>query len=182
MKIKTLKAPFILLFAVMQIFSTVSISFAAEEENPTWQFGDVLYADENIAVFYGNPYEDENATRTVETHATYGLEYDQIWANSYTSKNQTISIPASSNNPLTYFTATQETDGDVQKSIIYVFRPDGSTCFIWDMGDSYFEARDRVIGAKVLPSKAYAWTSGSLTLRWNVETGSNGARMNLWAW
>lgn len=44
------------------------------------------------------------------------------------------------------------------------------------------EIGGRKIGTTVLPSSAYKWTSGTLKLRWDVETGASGARMNFLAW
>ena len=46
-----LKALFSLCIAIMMIFSTMSVVFAAESSESTTKFGDVLYSDEGVTVF-----------------------------------------------------------------------------------------------------------------------------------
>lgn len=182
MKVRNFKKRISLLLAVIIAFSMVNIAFAAEDEISSKQFGDILYSDNGITVFYGNPHENEEAAKAVETQAVRSLQYDQIWIDANTSADETISIPASSSNSITYYTIRQETTSALQSSHVFVFRPDGSTGFIWEMSNNTQEIADRVVGTTTLPNNTYTWTSGSLKLRWKVETGNSGARMNLWAW
>lgn len=182
MKNRNFKFRFVALFsAAMMLFASSSVAFASEAD-AQHEFGDVLYSDNGITVFYGNPYENEEAAEAAEAKATRSLKYTQQWVDANTSSDKRIIISASSSNPLTYYTIKQETTSPLRRSYVYVYRPDGSVGFIWQMNSGNQEIKDRVIGTRVLPNKAYAWTSGYLQLRWDVETGSSGARMNLWAW
>ena len=182
MKVRNFKTRLSCLLAIMIVFSMNTIAFASENETPSKQFGDVLYVDDGITVFYGNPHENEEAAKAVESQSARSLQHNQVWIDANTSADRTISIPASSSSPITYYTIRQETTAPLESSHVYVFRPDGSTGFVWQMNNTTHEIKDRVVGTKVLPNKAYAWTSGSLKLRWKVETGNSGARMNLWVW
>lgn len=105
-----------------------------------------------------------------------------LWVDSYSSADKTISISASSSYSLTYYTIGQVTTSPLQSSHVYVYRPDGTVGFIWEMDKETQEIGGRVIGTSVLPNKPYEWTYGTLDLRWKVETGASGARMNFWAW
>lgn len=79
---------------------------------------------------------------------------------------------------MTYYTIGQVTTSPLERSYVYVYRPDGSVGFIWQMDSETQEICGRKIGTTVLPNSAYTWTSGSLKLTWDVETGASGARMN----
>lgn len=184
MKTKNFKMRLSVLLAAVMIFAFNSVAFAAEPETVSKEkkFGDVLYSDDGVVVFYGNPNDNEVVAEEIEAKANRSLRHDQAWVDAYTSAYKTIKIAASSSNPITYYTVRQESAGGVEKSTISVLRPDGTTTFIWDMGSGYKEVADRVVGASNNTSAAIAWTYGYLTLNWNVETNGAGARMNLWVW
>lgn len=174
-----------LLLAIIIIFASSSMVFASEVDSTKTslkQFGEILYVDNGVTVFYGNPYENELSAKAIEAKVTRSLRHDQVWVDAYHSSNEFINIPASSSNPITYYTIRQETSSPLHSSNVYVFRPDGTTGFIWEMSNTTQEIADRRVGTKVEPNRAYAWTYGTLTLRWQVETGASGARMNLWVW
>lgn len=184
-----LKALFSLCIAIMMIFSTMSVAFAAESSESTTKFGDVLYSDEGVTVFYGNPADNKELAEEIEAqYAARSLQYDNAWVDAYKSKTVYVEITATSSNPLTYFNIKQEPNSSVPVSRITVRRPtnDGN-CYIgtWD-GRSTYQTDDMVISTSTLWNQPffeeYAWTSGTLQLIWTVETGSSGARMCLWAW
>lgn len=186
MKPKSLIA---LLVAVIMTFASVSVAFAADTSNSSANFGDVLYADEGITVFYGNPTENEELAKEVEAQYSRSLQYSYIWVDANKSATRYCYITASSSNPITYFTIRQESNSSVPRSRILVTRPQNNgTCYysVWD-GAATKEVSDLVISTNVLWNEPfgfnkYTWTSGTLTLRWDVQTGSSGARMCLWAW
>lgn len=192
MKHKNFIVRFSFLLAVVMLFSSLStVAFAAEANDESAKFGDILYVDEGVTVFYGNPYESEEtaqAAEVVEQQATRALQHDYIWVDANTIDDKRISIPASTTNPITYFTVRQESSGSVPRSYVYVYRPDstGSTCLILDWcGQKTVESANNVVSTRVLVNEynnVYTWTSGQLSLRWDVETGNSGARMNLWVW
>lgn len=59
MKNKTFKM-LSLVLAVVMIFSMSTVAFAAEAESTdnVAEFGDILYSDDGVTVFYGNPNEN----------------------------------------------------------------------------------------------------------------------------
>ena len=171
-----------LLVAAMLLLGSSSVVAFAAEDTTEPKFGDILCSEGGITVFYGNPYENAEEARAVEEKATRGPAYNTIWVDPYTATIESISIPASPSYSLTYYTIGQVTTDPLQRSYVYVYRPDGTVGFIWEMDSGTQEIGGRKIGTKVLPSSAYAWTSGELTLTWDVETGASGARMNFWAW
>lgn len=174
-----------LLLTVFIIFSSISVVFAVEideTEKALKHFGKILSVNNGVTVFYGNPYENEAEAKAIEAKAARSLQYDQVWVDAYHSSNEFINIPASSSNPITYYTIRQETTSPLHSSNVYVSRPDGTTGFIWEMSNTTQEIADRRVGTKIEPNRAYAWTYGTLKLRWQVETGASGARMNLWVW
>lgn len=171
-----------LLVAIMLFMSSSSIVAFAAGDKTEPEFGDVLYSENGITVFYGNPYENREAARAVEEQAARGPAYNTIWVDAYTASNKEISIQASSSYTLTYYTIGQVTTSPLERSYVYVYRPDGSVGFIWEMNSGTQEIGGRTIGTRVQPNTPYAWSSGELTLRWDVETGASGARINFWAW
>lgn len=177
---KVVKRISIFMVLVMMFSSLSVIAFASENNNLS--FGDVLYSENGITVFYGNPNENLEGAQLVEKQNTRGMQYDQSWVAANSSADRTISIPASSSNSITYYTVRQETDGNVSSSYVYVFRPDGTACLTWNMGSSYNEISNRVVGTSSSPNSTYTWTNGIFSLRWKVTTGSNPARINLWVW
>lgn len=180
MKCKNLKTRFGAFLVAASLLATSVTVNAAPQEQP--QFGDILYSDDGVTVFYGNPYKNKEEAQKIEEAVARGPAYSQQWIDANTSADKRISIPASSSYPLTYYTIKQETTSFVKRSYVYVYRPDGSVGFIWEMDSGTQEIRDRVIGSRTLPNSPVTYTSGSLELRWDVETGDSGARMNLWAW
>lgn len=183
-----LKAFFSLFIAILMIFSTMSVAFAAEAPDTTSEFGDVLYSGDGITVFYGNPADNEELAEEIETQYTRSLQYDNVWVDAYTSGTRYAYITASSSNPITYFNIKQESNSAVPYSRVTVTRPTGDgTCYYsnWD-GYSTYQTSDMVISTSTLWNQPffeeYEWTTGTLKLTWNVETGSSGARMCLWAW
>lgn len=186
MRVRKFKVQISLLLSVIMIFSMNAVAFASEAHMSTKtsskQFGDILYSDDGVTVFYGNPNENKVTAKTIEEQVIRGLQYDQVWINAHRSEDVMISIEASSSDPITYYTIRQETTSPLQSSYVYVIRPDGSTGFVWEMDSTTQEIKDRVVGIRENSNKAYTWTSGWLDLRWKVETGDSGARMNLWVW
>ena len=190
MKNKTFLVRFSFILAVVMLVTSLStVAFAAETNSDVSEFGDIIYVDEGVTVFYGNPYESEEseqAAKLAEQMATRALRHDYIWVDAYTDLTDTISIPASTSNPITYFTVRQESSISVPRSYVYVYRPDGSTCMILDLcGKSTIESADNVVSTTLLANEIrneYTWNSGQLSLRWDVETRGSGARINLWVW
>ena len=192
MKHKNFIVRFSFILAVVMLFTSLStVAFAAEANDESAKFGDILYVDEGVTVFYGNPYENEETAleaKAIEQEATRALQHNYAWVNANTIADKRISIPASTTNPITYFTVRQESSGSVPRSYVYVYRPDstGSVCLILNWcGQSTVESPDNVVSTRVLVNEIrneYTWTSGQLSLRWDVETGNSGARMNLWVW
>lgn len=188
MKIKNFKK-LSLVLAVIMLFSTSTLAFAAEPSENDLQFGDILYSGDGITVFYGNPNENYELAEQVEEQAARSLQHDYIWVDANTSATRYAYIDASPNNPITYFTVRQEASSAVERSRVLVTRPnDDGTCYFsdWD-GLKNKEVADLVISTSVLWNEPfgndrYTWTSGTLTLKWTVTTGNSGARMNLWAW
>lgn len=185
MKHKILKTRLSILLAVLFSIFSITPTVCAEETSKS-EFGDILYADQGVTVLYGNPYENEEATKLAETRAARSLRHDYIWIDAYTATYKTVSIPATTDNPITYFTIKQESTSAVERSYVTVFRPDNSTCLMVNLeGQTTIEAADKVVSTKVLQyefNNKYAWTSGSLKLGWDVETSDSGARMNILVW
>ena len=189
MKFKNIKVQISLLLAVIMLFSMSTVAFAAENTDNESHFGDILYSDNGITVFYGNPNENEELAEEVEAQSARSLQYDNIWVDANTTATRYAYIDATASNPLTYYTVRQEATSPVTRSRIIITRPNNDdTCFFedWD-GLSTYEKADQIISTSVLCKepgnmKKYAWTSGTLTLKWMVTTGNSGARMNLWAW
>lgn len=185
------KALFSLFVAILMVFSTASIAFAAEVPDTTSDFGSVLYSGDGITVFYGNPADNEELAGEIEAqYATTAsvLQYDNAWVDAYTSKTAYAYITASTSKPITYFNIKQESNSAVPVSRITVQRPNNDGyCYVstWD-GRSTYQTDDMVISTSTLWNQGflnkYAWKSGTLKLTWNVETGSSGARICLWAW
>lgn len=182
MKKKSFRLRFTALLTLLSLFALSSLCVSAAEDTTKPEFGDILYSENGITVFYGNPYENKEEAKKVEEQAVRGPAYNTIWVDAHTKKNESISISASSSYPLTYYTVGQVTTSPLLRSYVYVYRPDGSVGFIWKMSSETQEIGGRKIGSKVLPDDAVTWTSGRLKLRWDVETGDSGARMNFWAW
>ena len=186
MKLKSLLSLFV---AILMAFSTAAVSFAEEVPDTASQFGDVLYADEGIVVFYGNPDDNEELAEEIENqYARSALQYDGVWVDAHTSTVRTISIDATSSNPLTYFNIKQEADSPVTRSRVTVQRPNNDgICYTssWD-GRSTYQTEDMVISTSTRWNqpffKTYPWKTGTLKLTWTVETGNSGARINMWAW
>jgi len=185
MKFKAFVSLFI---AILMIFSTMSVAFAAESPDTVTEFGDVLYSGEGITVFYGNPSENEELAEEIENQYARSLQYDYAWVDAYDSGTYYAYITASTSNPITYFNIKQESNSAVPYSRVTVTRPtnDGRCYYsVWD-GRSEYQTEDMVISTSTLWNQgflsAYKWTTGTLTLRWDVEAGSSGARMCLWAW
>lgn len=178
-----------LVMAVAMITSFTSVAYAEETEktNTVTQFGDVLYADNGITVFYGNPSENEELAEQIEAQAARSLQYDNIWVNAHTTTSRSAYITATTSNPLTYYTVRQEANSPVEYSWVTVKRPtNDGYCFMvnWE-GKTTVESADNIISTSTLWNafnKKYKWTTGTLTLDWSVTTGDSGARMNLWAW
>lgn len=179
-----------LVMAVAMLTSVNTVAFAmdAEPTDNVAEFGDILYSDNGITVFYGNPSENEELAEQIEAQATSSLQYDNIWVNAYTTTTRYAYINATTSNPLTYYTVRQEANSPVESSWVTVKRPtNDGYCFMvsWD-GKTTVESADNIISTSTLWNSAfnkkYAWTTGTLTLTWAVTTGSSGARMNLWAW
>lgn len=118
MKNKTFKM-LSLVLAVVMIFSMSTVAFAAEAESTdnVAEFGDILYSDDGVTVFYGNPNENIELAEQVEAQAR-SLQYDYAWVDANTYTTRYISIPASTANPLTYYTIKQEADSLVNGKII----------------------------------------------------------------
>ena len=192
MKHKKIIVRFSFLLAVIMLFTSFStVAFAAETNENTAKFGDILYVDEGVTVFWGNPYESKEATleaKAIEEKATRAMQYSDILVDANTIADKRISIPATTSNSITYFTVRQESSASVPRSYIYVYRPDenGSVCLILNWGgQKTIEAANKVVSTTTLAlegNSPYTWTSGKLSLRWDVETGSSGARINLWVW
>ena len=189
MKFKNFKAKLSLLLAVIMLFSLNTVAFAAETSDSSSEFGDILYADNGITVFYGNPEENKELAEEIEEKATRSLQYDNIWVDAHTSVVRYAYITASSSNPITYFTVRQEATSPVEYSQVVVTRPNNDgICYgaTWS-GLKNNKVSDLVISTSVLwdepfGGNVYTHTSGTLTLKWNITTGDSGARMNLWAW
>lgn len=189
MKTKKFRIQISLILAVVMLFSMSTVAFAAEVPENTAQFGDVLYEDAGMTIFYGNPAEHTSLAEEFETQAAArALQHNYIWVDANSYKNASAKIYASSSNPITYFTVRQESNSAVSQSRVRVERPDGSICYIgsWD-GLANYEQANLVISTEVLWNEpfgndVYTWTSGTLTVNWNVIAGSSGARLNLWAW
>lgn len=187
MKNKTFKM-LSLVLAVVMIFSMSTVAFAAEAESTdnVAEFGDILYSDDGVTVFYGNPNENIELAEQVEAQAR-SLQYDYAWVDANTYTTRYISIPASTANPLTYYTIKQEADSLVLVSDISVQRPmnDGYCLTLnWDE-TTYMAAEDCTISSSTMWGEwnpAYAWTEGTLDITWTVQTGSSGARLCVWAW
>ncbi len=175
------KFRFSLILVAILLFAASSVAYA-NNDTVKPEFGDIICSDEGITVFYGNPYENPELAKEIEEQASNGPAYNTIWVDAYSSANKTIGIPASTSYSLTYYTIGQVTESPLERSYVYVYRPDGSVGFIWEMNSGTQEIGGRKIGTTVLPSSAYKWTSGTLKLRWDVETGASGARMNFLAW
>lgn len=193
MKHKNFIVRFSFILAVVMLFTSLStVAFAAEVNDESAKFGDILYVDEGVTVFYGNPHENEESAQSakiIEQNATRALQHNYIWMDANTSNgNKRMSIPASISNPITYFTVRQEASGNVPRSYVYVYRPDtnGSTCLILNLsGKSTVESANNVVSTVTQANEynnVYTWTSGLLTVRWDVQTGNSGARLNLWVW
>lgn len=179
-----------LVLTATMLTSTSSVAFAADVDltHDANEFGDVLYSSNGITVFYGNPSENEELARQIESQATRSLQYDNVWVDAYTSTTGYAYINATSSNPLTYYTVRQEASSPVESSWVTIMRPtNDGYCFMasWD-GLTTVESADNIISTSTLWNSAfnkkYSWTTGTLTLTWSVTTGSSGARMNLWAW
>lgn len=187
---KTILKMLSLVLAGAMLASVNTVAFAADIEpnKNVMEFGDILYADNGITVFYGNPNEDEELAERIETQAARSLQYDNIWVDAHTTRSRTAYIYATSSNPLTYYTVRQEANSPVESSWVTIERPtNDGFCFMvsWD-GRTTVESADNIISTSTLYNSAfnkkYAWTTGALTLNWSVTTGDSGARMNLWAW
>ena len=178
-----------ILLTTMLLLSANTAVYAVEEDDSTLKFGDVLYSGNGITVFYGNPNGNEELVAKIEAQAARSLQYDNIWVNANTSTTRYASIDATSSNPITYFTIKQESNSTVPYSRVVVNRPNNDgVCYHgnWD-NTTNKEVSDIVISTSVLWDEPfgmnkYAWTDGTLSLMWDVETGDSGARMNLWAW
>lgn len=128
MKLKAILSVFV---AILMTFSTASVVFAAEVFDTSSQFGDILYSNEGITVFYGNPADNEELAKKIENQYTRSLMYDYIWVDAYTTATRYAYITASSSNPITYFTVRQESDSEVTRSRVRVTRPgDDGTCSV----------------------------------------------------
>lgn len=158
---KVIKKLSLMLAAVMMVLSLTPTVFAAEldtnvsaqKETSTMQFRDALYADDDIAVFYGNPHENKLAAEIVENDAvqTASLRHDYIWVDAHTSTYRSVSIPASSSNPITYCTIKQEADTSVPRSYVYMDRPDGTLGFTGNFSDKETdEYHDIVVSSSTL--------------------------------
>ncbi len=184
----------LLVLAMLFALNTMSYAATAEENTSKPQFGDVLYADDEIAVFYGNPNENEStieAATAIEAQAqtTRSLRHDYIWVNANTTTDKHVDIYASSDQPISYVNVKQESQYAVPRSRIDVRRPDNkSYCLVlnWD-GQKTIQSNDIVVSSTVLWTESYPrnvveWTSGYIRVGWDVETGSSGARLNVWVW
>lgn len=179
-----------LVLAVVMLFSMSIVAFATETKSTddVAEFGDILYSDDGITVFYGNPSENEELAEQIEAEASRSLQYNNIWVDANTSTTRTMSIQATTSNPLTYFTVKQEAESPVISSRVVVKRPTGDgECLVayWnERADA--ESNDNVISTSTLwdqwPFDKYEWTTGYLTATWYVTTGDSGARLCMWAW
>ena len=182
MNVKSFKSRFVALcVATLLACSSSAVAYAAEDETAP-EFGDILYSDNGVTVFYGNPYENKEEAKQVEAQVARGPAYNTQWVDAHSSSDKRIGIRASSSYPLTYYTIGQVTTSPLKRSYVYVYRPDGSVGFIWQMNSGTQEIGGRKIGSTDLPNGAVTWTSGELQLRRDVETGDSGARINFWAW
>ena len=175
------------------LFSINIVAFATASTDDVVQFGDVLYVNDEIAVFYGNPNESAETiakARNIELHATArSLRHNYIWVDANTTTDKYIDIYASKDQPISYVNIKQESDSSVSRSRIKVRRPDNrSYCFIanWD-NQKTIQSDDTVISSTVLWSEPYPgnvvkYTSGYLRITWDVETNDSGARLNVWVW
>ncbi len=179
------------------LFAMNTVSFAADDTSKA-QFGEVLYADDEIAVFYGNPNEDAEAAASIEAQTTDSIEaqaaarslrHDYIWVDANTATDKSVDIYASANEPISYVNVKQEADKAVSRSRVDVRRPDNrSYCLVlnWD-GQKTIQSSDIVVSSTVLwtepyPGNVVKYTSGYLRISWDVETGGSGARLNVWVW
>lgn len=182
------------------LFAMNTVSFAADDTSKA-QFGDVLYADDEIAVFYGNPNEnaetaeaaasiEAQATDAIEAQATArSLRHDYIWVDANTTADKHVDIYASADQPISYVNVKQEANNAVSRSRVDVRRPDNrSYCLVvnWD-GQKTIQSADIVVSSTVLwtepyPGNVVKYTSGYLRISWDVETGGSGARLNVWVW
>ena len=82
MKHKNFIVRFSFILAVVMLFTSLStVAFAAEVNDESAKFGDILYVDEGVTVFYGNPHENEESAQSakiIEQNATRALQHNYL--------------------------------------------------------------------------------------------------------